>query len=219
MAGSLDTSIAERAALARLAVMSDVAGRLVDYYEREMAERATRPLDDERERHLTLFVDRLRREGVTSVLEVGCGAGRDGVVIAGAGVTYRGLDLTPAAVELCRGLGLDARVGRATELPFETDAFDAAWTMSTLMHLPGDEMVTALSELRRVVRPGGLLEVGVWGSDTSGEWTDDGGRYFRSRTDEELRDLLVAVGEVVAFETWSHFDDGGHYQWARVIAG
>lgn len=197
--------------------MSDVAGRLVDYYEREMAERATRPRGEERERRLAAFLDTVRREGFTSVVEVGCGAGRDGVVIARAGVAYTGLDLTPAAVELCRGLGLDAHVGRATELPFEKDAFDAAWTMSTLMHLPGDEMVTALAELRRVVRTGGLIEVGVWGSDTSGEWTDDGGRYFRSRSDDELRGLLAAVGEVVAFDTWTHFTDGGHYQWARVM--
>lgn len=199
--------------------MSDVAGRLVDYYEREMAERATRPLADEREQRLTAFVEHLLAQGLGSVVEVGCGAGRDGVRIAGAGVAYSGVDLTPAAVDLCRGLGLDAHVGSATDLPFADDSFDAGWTMSTLMHLPGDEMVTALAELRRVVRPGGLLEVGVWGADSSGEWTDDGGRYFRTRTDEELRGLLGAVGEVVAFDTWTHFTDGGHYQWARVVVG
>jgi len=42
----------EGPALARFAVMSDVAGRLVHYFEREMAERAHRPLGDERERRL-----------------------------------------------------------------------------------------------------------------------------------------------------------------------
>jgi len=199
--------------------MSDVAGRLVDYYEREMAERAHRPLGDDRERRLAAFVDTARREELASVVEVGCGAGRDGVVLAAAGLAYTGLDLTPAAVELCRTLGLDAHVGPATALPFDTGSFDAGWSMSTLMHLPGDDIVSALAELRRVVRQGGLLEVGVWGSDTSHEWTDDGGRYFRSRTDDELVDLLAAVGEVVAFDTWSRFADGGHYQWARVVVG
>jgi SAM-dependent methyltransferase len=216
---TIDNSMLEGPALARLAVMSDVAGRLVGYYEREMAERAHRPLGDERERRLAAFVDTARREERASVVEVGCGAGRDGVVLAAAGLAYTGLDLTPAAVELCRALGLDAHVGPATELPFDTAAFDAGWSMSTLMHLPGDDIVTALAELRRVVRQGGLLEVGVWGSDTSHEWTDDGGRYFRSRTDDELVGLLAAVGEVVAFDTWSRFADGGHYQWARVVVG
>lgn len=199
--------------------MSDVAGRLVDYYEQEMAERAHRPLGDERERRLADFVATVRREGLASVVEVGCGAGRDGIVIAEAGLAYTGLDLTPAAVGLCQSLGLDAHVGSATELPFDSGTFDAGWSMSTLMHLPGDEIVGALEELRRVVRQGGLLEVGVWGSDTSREWTDDGGRYFRSRTDDEIVGLLGAVGEVVAFDTWSRFADGGHYQWARVRVG
>lgn len=49
------------------------------------------------------------------------------------------------------------------------------------------------------------------------EWTDEHGRYFRSRTDEELRTVLATVGEVTGFATWSHFEDGGHYQWARVV--
>jgi hypothetical protein len=35
--------------------------------------------------------------------------------------------------------------------------------MSTHMHLPGNDINVALTELGRVIRPGGLLEVGVWG--------------------------------------------------------
>lgn len=85
------------------------------------------------------------------------------------------------------------------------------------MHLPGDGMTTALGELGRVVRSGGVVEIGVWGGAVRREWADAHGRYFRSRTDEELRSLLSVIGEVVEFGTWSHFEDGGHYQWARVV--
>jgi hypothetical protein len=57
----------------------------------------------------------------------------------------------------------------------------------------------------------------VWGADEHREWTDDQGRYFHSRTDGELRTILSVIGEVAAFDTWSRFDDGGHYQCARVV--
>jgi SAM-dependent methyltransferase len=197
--------------------MKGIEDQLRAYYDREMGKRARRPLGEEREAHLTEFVRLCRGEGLASVVEVGCGAGRDGKVLAAAGLAYRGLDLSPAAVAICRELGLDAREGSALDLPFGDDEFDAGWSMSTLMHLPGDGLATALAELKRVVRPGGLLEVGVWGGDADGEWTDEHGRYFRSRTDDGLCSLLAEVGEVVAFETWSRFDDGGHYQWARVV--
>lgn len=196
--------------------MTGIDEQLRSYYDRELAERAARPLAAEREAHLAEFVRLCRGEGLTSVVEVGCGAGRDGKVLAAAGLTYRGLDLSSASVAICRELGLDAREGSALELPFADDEFDAGWSMSTLMHLPGDGLTTALAELKRVVRPGGLLEVGVWGGDEDREWTDEHGRYFRSRTDDRLRTMLAQVGEVVAFETWSWFEDGGHYQWARV---
>ncbi|MDP2775834.1 MAG: hypothetical protein Q8O61_19930, partial [Nocardioides sp.] len=66
-------------------------------------------------------------------------------------------------------------------------------------------------------RPAGVVEIGVWGGDESNEWTDEHGRYFRRRTDQELESSLSAIGEVADFATWSHFDNGGHYQWARVV--
>lgn len=187
------------------------------YYDSEMADRARRPLGEDRQARVQEFVRRCRRDGLHSVVEVGCGAGRDGAVMQAAGLGYRGLDLSSASVDLCRELGLDAVQGSALSLPFEDGEFDAGWSMSTLMHLPGDQMATALAELARVVRPGGVVEVGVWGADQEREWTDEHGRYFRNRTDAAFRSLLAVVGEVTEFATWCRFDDGGHYQWARVV--
>jgi hypothetical protein len=56
--------------------------------------------------------------------------------------------------------------------------------MSTLMHLPGNDINLALTELGRVIRLGGLLEFGVWGADKLHTRIDDHGRYFRLRTDD-----------------------------------
>ena len=197
--------------------MPEIEDVLCRYYDGEMAARAVRPLGEARETRLADFVDLCHREGLASVVEVGCGAARDGVVLQASGLAYRGLDLSTSAVELCAGVGLDAVQGSALALPFGDDEFDAGWTMSTLMHLPGEGMATALSELGRVVRPAGVVEIGVWGGDESSEWTDEHGRYFRRRTDQELESLLSVIGEVADFATWSHFDNGGHYQWARVV--
>lgn len=90
--------------------------------------------------------------------------------------------------------------------------------MSTLMHLPGEGMEEALREIRRVMRPAGLLEVGVWGADTDGARIDGRGRYFRQRTDRRLKELVTDIGRLMAFETWDYLPGGGHYQWAQVSA-
>lgn len=151
------------------------------------------------------------------MLEVGCGPGRDGAALDAAGFEYTGVDLSPVAARICREQGLSAREADATSLPFATDSFDAAWSMSTLMHLPGDGFAQAIDELKRVVRPGGMVEIGVWGDVQDNERPHPGdGRYFRRRTDGNLRAELEVLGVVVDFDTWAWSDGGMHYQWARV---
>lgn len=194
----------------------DVREKLRAFYDKEMSDRASRPLAPERTRRLEAFLEDLRGRKATSVLEVGCGAGRDGVIIRGAAFEYTGVDLSASAVDACFALGLDAVKADAISLPFEDNTFDAAWSMSTLMHLPGDDFGFALEELARVVRPGGIVDIGLWGHTEDRDWTSNDGRFFRHRSDETLRAELARVGSLLHFATWGWFDDGGHYQWARI---
>ena len=87
-------------------------------------------------------------------------------------------------------------------LPFDDNAFDAAWSMSTLMHLPGNGFPLAVQELARVVRPGGTVAIGVWGHTSNREWTSSDGRYLNHRSDEQLQHDLQPVGSIGAFDTW-----------------
>jgi SAM-dependent methyltransferase len=198
--------------------VSDIDANLKSFYNNEMGDRARRTLGDEREHRVRAFTDHLHARGAKELLEVGCGAGRDGLILSESGCNYTGIDLSSAAVQTCRDLGLHAVEAAATSLPFVDNTFDAAWSMSTLMHLPGDGLDQAIRELRRVVRPGAVVEIGVWGHTTNREWTSPDGRYFNHRSDELLQHTLRDLGQVVAFDTWDWFDDGGHYQRARVIA-
>jgi SAM-dependent methyltransferase len=187
------------------------------FYEQEMAERAVRPLGPEREARVADILADCSRRGLTSVVEVGCGGGRDGVLLSDGGLRYRGIDTSAASIRICAGLGLDAIQASALALPFDDDAFDAGWSMSTLMHLPGDGMAEALAELRRVVRPDGIIDIGVWGAERTRQLVDQHGRLFYGRCDDDLLALLRTVGEVVGFDTWDRHSDGGYYQCARIL--
>ena len=198
--------------------MTRVEDSLKAFYAGEMKDRAVRALGDDRTDRVRAFTDHLRASRAQALLEVGCGAGRDGVILSESGCAYAGVDLSPAAVQTCRDRGLNAVEASAIDLPFNDDSFDAAWSMSTLMHLPGDGFARAIQELGRVVRSGGMVEIGVWGHTSSREWTSPDGRYFNHRSDEQFQHDLDVLGNVVAFDTWNWFEDGGHYQWARVVA-
>ncbi|MGI8803699.1 MAG: class I SAM-dependent methyltransferase [Solirubrobacteraceae bacterium] len=93
------------------------------------------------------------------ILDAGCGSGRNMVDLARFG-TVTGLELADASVAKARSRGVGAVV-QATleEMPFAADRFDLAVSFDVIEHLDDDRR--ALRELRRVVRPGGLLVVTV----------------------------------------------------------
>jgi SAM-dependent methyltransferase len=105
----------------------------------------------------------VRISGATSetrFLEPGIGTGRIALPFVRRGYDYTGVDVSERMMEeLRRKLGpgqhrLRLVRGDATALPFEDASFDAALTVHVL-HLVSDWR-GALSEIRRVVRPGGL---------------------------------------------------------------
>jgi len=87
------------------------------------------------------------------LLEVGCGTGLLLERFAAMCKSAKGVDLSPGMLEKARQRGLDVVEGSATALPFADASFDVAVSFKVLAHIP--DIRTALSEMTRVVRPGG----------------------------------------------------------------
>src|SRR4051812_2659475 len=96
---------------------------LVAYYDAEVRDRGDRLLPPHRLAQRDAFLTLLKEEGLTRVLEIGSGPGRDGEALVAAGLTYTGVDLAPESVNACRAIGLDAHVASVLELPFEDASF------------------------------------------------------------------------------------------------
>ncbi len=139
----------------------------------------------------------LMLEGNERVLEVGPGTGHYTLRVAGwllPGGTLEILDIQRQMLEhtmrRAREIGVENIIptrGDARELPYQDNAFDAAYLVATLGEVPDQQC--ALKELRRVLKPGGRLVVGegqpdphMVGFQTLRELAEAAGLAFEQRT-------------------------------------
>jgi SAM-dependent methyltransferase len=108
---------------------------------------------------LKVVLDKLGLPQDASILDAGCGSGRNMVELARRG-TVTGVELSPTSVARARERDVgEVLEGSVLELPFDTAHFDLAVSLDVIEHLREDR--SALAELRRVVRPGGALLITV----------------------------------------------------------
>jgi len=101
-----------------------------------------------------------------SILEAGCGPGHlsHTILERTSASEVRAIDFAPAYIDFARKRSHDSRivfdVGDACALRFADQVFDAALSMLVLHFVP--EAERAVAEMRRVVRPGGVVAAAVW---------------------------------------------------------
>jgi SAM-dependent methyltransferase len=126
------------------------SGQEVDYFARRKAD------------HLLDLSRRLLGDPSTlSVVDVGCGVGTTDEHLAGAFGQLHGVDLAPEAVEraAARNPTVRYRTYDGDTLPFGDAELDLAFAICVLHHVSPEARPSFAAELRRVVRPGGLVVV------------------------------------------------------------
>jgi SAM-dependent methyltransferase len=100
------------------------------------------------------------------VVDVGCGTGRlsEAIVARTKTTEVRAIDFSPVYVEYAKAHCPDPRivfeVGDACAMSFPDGAFDRALSSLVLHFIP--QTARAVSEMRRVVKPGGVVAAAVW---------------------------------------------------------
>jgi SAM-dependent methyltransferase len=150
-------------------------------------------------------LSQFRINGLTRLLEVGAGTGRDSRFFADEGCVVTCIDLSREMVRLCRAKGLNAHVMDVADMSFADESFDAVYSFNSLLHLPKNEIPSVLLEIRRVLAPGGLFYFGTWGGfEHEGiheEDDHDPHRFFSFHDDEQLTRLTGQAFDVLDFRS------------------
>ncbi|MEV6973583.1 class I SAM-dependent methyltransferase [Kitasatospora sp. NPDC093806] len=149
-------------------------------------------------------------------LDLGCGAGRNAIHLAGRGFEVDGVDLSPTALAWARERADEAAAAAeaggttprfhcgnifTTELPLPQ--YDLVYDSGCLHHLPPHRRVSYLALLDRVLTPGGYFGLTCFASGAMGSELPDAELYRNGRLDgglaftpDELRWIFADFAEV-----------------------
>jgi 2-polyprenyl-3-methyl-5-hydroxy-6-metoxy-1,4-benzoquinol methylase len=109
-------------------------------------------------------IDFMKKIGVKTVLDLGCGVGRHAVLLAKAGFAVHAVDASPTAVEYVgdqafqNGVEIKTKIAGMTEIPFENNTFDYLLAWNVIYHGDLSIVLRSISEILRVLKSGGLFQ-------------------------------------------------------------
>lgn len=135
-----------------------------------------------------------------SILDAGCGSGRDLKFFLSRGHCALGIDASTALVQMAAEYsGAPCEVARIESISHE-ERFDGIWACASLLHLPRDVFRPALRCLNRALKRGGKLFMAV--QEGQGEAILPDGRLYVYYSEDDIRTSLDAAGLAVD-ELWT----------------
>jgi SAM-dependent methyltransferase len=146
------------------------------------------------------FLRHLEGAPPLSILDFGCGPGRDLMFFRSLGHEPVGLEGSARFVEMARAhSGCEVLHQDFLRLSLGAERFDGVFANASLFHVPSRELPRVLSELRAALKPRGVLFSSNPRGDNSEGWS--GERYGCFHDLERWREVLTRAG----------FDELEHY--------
>ena len=153
----------------------------------------------------------------TSILDFGCGSGRDTKYFLEKGYQVTATD---GSAELCR-LASEFIGIKVKEMLFqELDAmnqYDGIWACSSILHLPKKELLPVIQKMCEALKDNGIIYTSFKYGDFEGERN---GRYFTDFTEKTFREYIETVPELTIEEAWITSDvrpGRGEEKWLNLI--
>ncbi len=152
-----------------------------------------------------------------SILDFGCGSGRDTKYFLDAGMQ---VDATDGSEELCR-LASEYTGIPVRQMLFENlDAkaqYDGIWACSSILHLPKDVLKDVIMKMIVALKEHGIIYTSFKYGTFEGERN---GRFFTDFTEETFREFVSDVDEIKIEESWITGDvrpGRGDERWLNLI--
>lgn len=152
---------------------------------------------------------------VATILDAGCGSGRDSLIFQRLGFRVTAIDASLAMVHQARDIGVDASALTFQEITWE-HCFDGIWASASLLHVPKTEMISVLRRLRRALKRDGFIFISL--KEGEGERVEADGRFFDYFSADEFAAFLSQSGFEVVAQSRSEPDARSRQGWLQFFA-
>lgn len=134
-----------------------------------------------------------------SILDFGCGSGRDTKAFLDQGYRVEAID---GSEELCKlasqYTGIQVRHMLFQELS-AVAKYDGIWACASILHLSRDELSEVMCKMATALKPNGIIYTSFKYGTFSGERN---GRYFTDMTEETFADFISEIEDLQVEEEW-----------------
>lgn len=155
--------------------------------------------------------------GSASILDFGCGSGRDTKYFLEKGYQVAAID---GSAELCRLAGNFTGI-KVKEMLFqeldEIGVYDGIWACSSILHLPKQELLPVIQKMCIALKDNGVIYTSFKYSNFEGERN---GRYFTDFMEDTFREFIKVIPELTVEDQWITLDvrpGRGEEKWLNLI--
>jgi len=180
--------------------LAGVSALTIEHYDRSAVSFREGTWDHDVSQNVDALLRHIRGEAPYTLLDLGCGPGRDLITFRNLGHVPVGLDGAPSFVRMAReSSGCEVWQQDLLELDLPPARFDGVFANAVLFHVPTQELARVLRELWHTLVPGGVLFCSNPRGPDREQW--NGERYGAFLTRETWRDYVMPAG----------FDELEHY--------
>jgi SAM-dependent methyltransferase len=180
--------------------LAQIAALTLEHYNQCAEDFRAGTRDHDVSQNIAALLRHIEGEPPFTLLDFGCGPGRDLKVFSALGHLAIGLDGSARFAAMARAdSGCEVWQQDFLELDLPAERFDGVFANAALFHVPSQELPRVLAQLHATLKPGGVLFSSNPRGDNQEGW--HGARYGAYHDLSSWRRMLVAAG----FEELEHY--------------
>lgn len=148
------------------------------------------------------FLDYLSPNG--SILDIGCGSGRDALFFHQQGYKVTAFDFAPELVQLARqNTGLDIQEASFYDID-DIEKYTGIWACASLLHCERSRLPEVLTKIINALKPDGICYLSFkYGSEDR----EKEGRHFTDLNEVQMAELLIPHKNILLLQQWITTDN------------